>query len=222
MHILIVGGGRLVYFLARNYLGKGDSVTIVNRDREECVRLAKRLDCTVICAEGSHPRYLEEAGARTADVVVAVTPYDADNLVICQLAGRLFGVPRQVAIVTDPRNEVIFEQLGVSAALSTTSIISTLIEQSVARDQIIEMLPVEEGKVLVTELALQANSPAVGKAVMELPLPADCVIACVTRAGEPLIPRGQTRFESGDRVLLVVLPESREAVFDVLVGKGRG
>ncbi len=221
MHLMIVGGGQLVYYIARNYLERGHEVTIVNRNPAECERLARQLDVRIVCAEGSHPRYLEEAGARTADVIVAVTPYDADNLVICQLARRLFGVPRQIALVANPRNEQVFEQLGVSEALSTTSILTSLIEQSVARDQIVDLLPVEEGRVMVTEVMLEPSSPAVGHTIQELDLPAESVIACITRGGEPLMPRGNTLFKSGDRVLVVALPESQEATLDALIGKGR-
>ena len=113
MKVLIVGGGKTLYFLCRNFTAKGYEVVIINRNRGECVQLARQLSAMVVCGDGSDARILKEAGAMGADVVLAITPNDEDNLVICQLASIQFGVPRAIALANDPDNAEIFEKLGV-------------------------------------------------------------------------------------------------------------
>ena len=162
MKVLIVGAGKTLYFLCRNFTAKGYEVVIINRDREECVQLARQLSAMVVCGDGSDATILKEAGAMGADVVLAITPNDQDNLVICQLASIQFGVPRAMALANDPDNAEIFEKLGVSA-FSTTHIVGSLIEQRASLEQIINLLPVGEGRVNVTEIILERRFPGGGQ-----------------------------------------------------------
>ena len=211
MKVMIVGGGRTLYFLCRTFTAKGYEVIIVNRNREECVELARRLAATVVCGDGSDPGILKEAGAMAADAVLAITPTDPDNLVICQLASLQFGVPRVVALANDPDNVEVFEKLGVSA-FSTTRIVGSLIEQRASLDQIINLLPVGEGRVNVTEIVLDAHSPVAGKLLKEIDLPENALIAVVIRDNQPIIPRGASNLLAGDRVVLITLPENHGKV----------
>ncbi len=162
---------------------------IINRDREECVQLARQLSATVVCGDGSDADILKEAGAMGADVVLAITPNDQDNLIICQLASIQFGVPRAIALANDPDNAEIFEKLGVSA-FSTTHIVGSLIEQRASLEQIINLLPVGEGRVNVTEIMLDADSPVAGKLLKDIDLPENALVAVVIRDNQPIVPRG--------------------------------
>ncbi len=153
-----------------------------------------------------------------ADVVLAITPNDQDNLVICQLASLQFGVPRAVALANDPDNAEIFEKLGVSA-FSTTHIVGSLIEQRASLEQIINLLPVGEGRVNVTEIALDADSPVAGKLLKDIELPENALVAVVIRNHQPIVPRGATRLLAGDRVVLITLPENHGPVLKAFTGE---
>jgi trk system potassium uptake protein TrkA len=218
MKVVIVGGGKPVYFLCRTFLAKGHRVTLINRDAESCVAMARRLKATVVHGDGSDPRVLEEGGAHAADAVLAVTPRDPDNLAVCQLAAKQFQVPRTVAIVNDPDNELVFRQLGVRA-FSSTKILASLIEQHTALDDITGLIPAGEGKVNITEIRLSPNSPIAGKALRETVLPADSLIAVVMRDGNPIIPRGETVLHASDRVVLVTLPANHGAAIRAVTGE---
>lgn len=218
MKVLIVGGGRTMYFLCRTFLAKGHAVTVINRDPEECVRMARRLKVTVVRGDGSDPAILEEAGAHEADAVLAVTPNDQDNLAICQLARLQYGAPRAVALVNDPDNEEVFHRLGV-AAFSTTRTIASMIEQRTALDEITNLIPAGEGKVNITEVRLQPTSPVVGKTLRDLSLPGDSLIAVVLRNGQAVVPRGDTRLRAGDRIVLITLPANHGPVLRAITGE---
>jgi len=220
MKVLIVGSGKTLYFLCRNFTAKGYTVVIINRSREECVQLARRLSATVVCGDGSDAVILKEAGAMGADVVLAITPNDQDNLVICQLAALKFGVPRAIALANDPENAEIFEKLGVSA-FSTTHIVGSLIEQRASLEQIINLLPVGEGRVNVTEIILDADSPAAGKLMKDLVLPENALVAVVMRDQRPIVPRGGNQLLAGDRLVLITLPENHGAVLKAFTGDGK-
>jgi trk system potassium uptake protein TrkA len=218
MRVFIVGGGNTLYFLCRNFTAKGYEVVIVNKDREECVHLAQQLSATVVCGDGSDPKILREAGAMGADALLAITPKDEDNLVICQLASLLYGVPRTLALANDPDNAEVFENLGVSA-FSTTRIIGSLIEQRASLEQITNLLPVGEGRVNVTEIVLDSSSPVAGKHLKDIKLPENALVAVVIREGKPIIPRGASLLVQGDSVVLITLPENHGPVLRAFTGE---
>lgn len=218
MKVIIVGSGNTLYFLCRNFTAKGYSVVILNRDREECNRLARQLPATVICGDGSDAGTLQDAGAMGADAVLAITPNDQDNLVICQLAALKFGVPRTIALANDPDNAEVFEKLGVSS-FSTTQIVGNLIEQRASLEQVINMLPVGEGRVNVTEIVLDENSPVAGKMLKEIALPENALVAVVIRDGRSIVPRGSNDLLPNDHLVLITLPENHGPVLRVFTGE---
>jgi trk system potassium uptake protein TrkA len=218
MKVLIVGGGKTLYFLCRSFTAKGYEVVIINRNREECVQLARQLSATVVCGDGSDPELLKEAGAMGADAVLAITPNDQDNLVICQLASLHYGVPKTLALANDPDNADVFEELGVSA-FSTTRIVGSLIEQRASLEQITNLLPVGEGRVNVTEIILDANSPVAGKLLKDLDLPENALVAVVIRDGQPIVPRGANQLLAGDQLVLITLPENHGPVLRAFTGE---
>lgn len=218
MRILLIGGGKLTYFLAKQFASKGYYVTLINPDREEATTLARQLKATVIWGEGSALEILGEAGAYQTDVVLALTPQDEDNLVACQIAQTEYGVPRTIALVNDPDNQEIFEKFGVTVAFSATQIIANLIEKQASSEEIKTSLPVADGKINVTEIVLQPDSPAVGKTLNELPLPEDSLIACILRQDRTLVPSGDNCLQEQDRLILVSKPDSYGQLLRLLVG----
>ncbi|MBN1841005.1 MAG: TrkA family potassium uptake protein, partial [Deltaproteobacteria bacterium] len=174
----------------------------------------------VVCGDGSDAGILKEAGAMGADAILAITPNDQDNLVICQLAFLKFDVPRAIALANDPDNTEIFEKLGVSA-FSTTQIVGSLIEQRASLEQILNLLPVGEGRVNVTEIVLGTDSPVVGKMLKDIDLPENALIAVVIRDNQPMVPRGGNDLQTGDRVVLITLPENHGPVLKALTGEQR-
>ena len=208
MKIILIGGSKLAYFLAKQFASKNYYTTIINEDLEEAKTLSRTLKATVIHGQGSDPATLGEAGALQADVVLSLTTHDEDNLIACQIAQKEYGVPRTIALVNDPENQQIFEKLGITVAFSATQIIASLIEQQTASSDIQNLLPIAEGKVNVTEIALEQDNPAVNKTIDELQLPNGTLIACILRKGEVIVPNGENSLQALDRLIVIGQPES--------------
>ena len=208
MKIILIGGSKLAYFLAKQFASKNYYTTIINADLEEAKILSRTLKATVIHGQGSDPVTLSEAGAYQADVVLSLTTQDEDNLIACQIAQKEYGVPRTIALVNDPENQQIFEKLGITVAFSATQIIASLIEQQTATGDIQNLLPIAEGKVNVTEIALEADNPVVGLTINDVRLPNGTLIACILRQGEVIVPSGENSLRALDRLVVIGQPES--------------
>ena len=208
MKIILIGGSKLAYFLAKQFASKNYYTTIINADLEEAKTLSRTLKATVIHGEGSDPAVLSEAGALQADVVLSLTTHDEDNLIACQIAQKEYGVPRTIALVNDPENQEMFEKLGITIAFSATQIIASLIEQQTATGDIQNLLPIAEGKVNVSEIALEADNPIVGLTINDVMLPNGTLIACILRQGEVIVPNGENSLKALDRLVVIGQPES--------------
>ena len=219
MKIILIGGSKLAYFLAKQFASKNYYTTIINKNLEEAKTLSRTLKATVIHGEGSDPATLGEAGALQADVVLSLTTHDEDNLIACQIAQKEYGVPRTIALVNDPENQQIFEKLGITVAFSATQVIASLIEQQTASSDIQNLLPIAEGKVNVTEIALEQNNPVVGKTIDQVQLPNGTLIACILRQGEVVVPNGENSLQALDRLVVIGQPESYGQLMRLLCGE---
>ncbi|MDW8172516.1 MAG: TrkA family potassium uptake protein [Anaerolineae bacterium] len=218
MRVILVGGSKTVYFLTRQFMRRNYHVTILNRDPSLCRMMAQDTKATVVIGDGTDVDRLEEAGARQADVFLALTNHDQDNLIACQLAKNLFGVPRTIALVNDPDNEEIFLRLGVTVAFSATRLIGSILDQETDFDSITAYLPLAEGRVGVTDVELTEDAPAVGKTLVELELTDKALIACIIRDDEFIVPRGSTRLQVNDHLLLISHPEDLKQNIETLCG----
>ena len=219
MKVLLVGEGDSLYFLSRDIISKGHHVTVVDNDPAECTRLSRELNAIVVNGDGSYSTTLEDAGAIGVDVLLAMTPLDQDNLVICQIALLHFGINRSFALVNDPENEEVFRKFGIQA-FSTSGIIASLIEQQLMLDGITNLILLGGGKVNITEVLVKANFPVAGQTLHEIPFPNDALVSVVIRNHEPIIPRGGTILLEGDRVVLVTLAGSHGKALKIITGEG--
>ncbi len=219
MKVIIIGQGKLVYFLAKQFISKGYYLTIINQDMAEATALSRQLKATVMVGDGSNPLVLKEAGAYRADVLLSLTSQDEDNLVACQIAKKRYGVPRTIALVNDPEHQQVFEQLGITVAFSPIELLANLIEQQTDFEELKNLIPVAEGKVTVAEIALNHDSPAVGKTLQELELPPGTLIGCILREGEVIVPSGWTSLQVADRLILIAQPEHYGQFLRILTGE---
>ena len=203
MNVIIIGGGKIGFYLAKTLLEHGHSPQIIEKKRATCEFLANQLDIPIICGDGSSAEILEAAGIDQAQAVVCVTGMDQDNLVACQLAKKLYHTPRTAARVNNPKNAPILKQLGVDIPISSTDNIARLLEREIDASPIKQLISLNRGEASINEVELPPSYPLHGKRLMELNLPEECVVVSISRKGDFIIPRGNTQLLSGDKVIIV-------------------
>lgn len=220
MNILIAGGGKVGFYLARELSSKGHTISLIERRADRAQKIAQQLEnVLVIKGDACDAEYLEQAGIEDADVVIAATGDDDDNLVISQLAKISFGVKKVIARVNNPKNERIFRVLNVDKAVASTSIIVTMVEEEADLDELVPLLPIIKGKLRLVEGRVPEGSPIAGKKVEELSLPKDCILVAIEREEDLIVPRGSTVIEGNDRIIAIVKPEHEKTLDDIIKGK---
>ncbi len=217
--VIIVGGGRVGYFLAKSLLEKNIEVCVIESNKEIFELVSLQVDCPVILGDGSSTAVLENAGAPRASVFVAVTNHDHDNLIACQIAKQQFGVPKTIARVKNPKNEAVMQKLGVDITVSSTAIMSSVIQSEMPHSRMRQVLELHAGQLELIEYSLEAGSPVVGKRLREVQVPADCNIVSIFRNGEAVLPRGETSLEAGDQVLALVKGRAQGDLRRLLLGE---
>jgi trk system potassium uptake protein TrkA len=218
MYVIVVGGGKVGYYLTRTLLSEGHEVTLVEKEQGRVSRLTPEFGENVVLGDGCEVRVMEDAGMNRAECVVAVTGHDEDNIVVCQMAQRHFGVPREIARVNNPENEPIFHLLGIRETVASTRIIYSLIDQEVGTGESLLLAALKRGKIVIVTLDLTPESPAAGRMVKDVHLPGECVLAAIIRDDHILLPSGTTQLQSGDTVIAVAEPESQHVLRDALAG----
>jgi trk system potassium uptake protein TrkA len=154
-----------------------------------------------------------------ADVVVAATGDDEDNLVTSLLAKQEFAVPRVLARVNHPKNEWLFNaQWGVDQSVSPPHMLTAMVEEAVTTGDLVRLLRLEGGRSSIVEMKLEADSPGAGKALYELRLPVDSTIVAVLRDGHVVIPQPETVLSEGDEVVALAGGDAEQALRDAVVG----
>ena len=219
MYIIVVGGGRLGYYLVKALLAEGDEVLMIEKDAAICERVNKELGNVCLHGDGCETTTLSEAGTSRADMFITVTGDDEDNLVSCQVAKYKFNVPRTIARVRNPNNERLFKILGVDVTINSTNIILEHLAREVPSHPVTRLMSLQDKEVEIVELHIQAGSPAVGRALKDIELPARAAISLIIRPDQkPVVPRNDTVLEAGDRVLAVTPGEAEPALRAALTG----
>jgi len=218
MYVIVVGAGKVGYYLTRTLNAEGHEVILVENRASRVAALASEFGEAVVNGDGCEVRVMQDIGMNRADCVVAVTGHDEDNLIICQVAKREFQVPRQIARVNNPKNEPLFHLLGVEETVASTRIIYSLIDQEVETGESILLTALKRGNIVVVSADLKETSPAAGRMVKDIHLPGECVLAAIVRDEHILLPSGTTSLEAGDTVIGVAGPHDQQALREALLG----
>ncbi|HEY5349220.1 MAG TPA: NAD-binding protein [Candidatus Lustribacter sp.] len=223
MFILIVGGGKVGTYLARGLLKQRHEVVVIEKDARKIQMMSNLLESDIaIVGDGCDPNVLLQAGVARADVVVADTGDDEDNLVVV-LISKKHSNARCIARVNNPKNKLIFESLDSErpvTVISSTEIILDIIDDRVNATTLETLARLGKGDLELVQLSIHSDSPASGRRIADLALPTGSVIVAVDRgAGEVVIPNGETVFAPGDGVIAMIKHTARADVCSALVGR---
>ncbi len=218
MYILIVGGGKVGYYLTKTLINEGSNeILLIERNPQKVEIYTERFGSVIVQGNGDEAMTLERAGAGRADVVIAVTGDDEDNLVICQMAKKRFNVPRTIARINNPKNEDLFRRLGIDSTISATNVILNLIEQLIPERHFVHLMTLRHGDLAIVEGTIPADSPVNGQTLADIPFPAGVVIAAVLRGPELILPTGGTVLQEGDEIVAVTKRDQESALRDLLL-----
>jgi trk system potassium uptake protein TrkA len=212
MYVIIAGGGKVGWNLARELIDKGNEVTLIESRRTRYLTIEQELEHAVQYGDATELWVLERAGIQRADLCIAVTGDDEDNLLICQIAKEKYLCERIIARINNPRNRPWFELLGIQPAVSATDLILRLIEHEVPSYGLVHLLDLRDEQLEIIELEVTQDSPAAGKTVHEMDLPEGALIISLLRAGKGYVPKADSMIEAGDEVLLVLDPGLEDAI----------
>jgi trk system potassium uptake protein len=217
VYIIVVGGGKVGYYLTKTLLNEGHEVLLIERDVSKVETYAERFGSVVLAGDGAEAATLAAAGAARADVVIAVTGEDEDNLVVCQVAKQKFHVGRTIARVNNPKNEQLFRVLGIDVTVSQTNYILNLIEQAIPERAFIHLLSLRHADLAIIEATISEKSPVARRTIDDIELPVDCVIAAIARGPHLIVPRGSTEILPEDEIIAVTHREQEDELRRLLV-----
>ena len=216
MRIVIVGGGKLGYHLATIMLDRKHDVRLIEKNKLRCMRLANELDVEVICGDGTEIETLEDAGTQNADCFIAVTGQDQDNLVASQLAKRQFKAIKVIARANDPRNMDALRILGADIVVSSTEIITNLIEQEVDIAEMHLLATLNKGRAGICTMTLPPDTALGGVTLKDVDLPESSLVISIVRGDAMMIPNGNTVIHANDEIVAVCEGKSQKQLLRVL------
>ncbi len=209
-YIIIVGAGKVGWNLARELIEKDNEITVIESNRERYLTVEQELEHNIQYGDASELWVLERAGISRADMVIAVTGDDEDNMLICQVAKEKYLVDRIIARVNNPRNRETFDLLGIKPVVSATDLILRLIEHEVPEYGLVHLLDLPEQRLEIIEMELPGDSKAAGHRVGDLAMPEGSLLISVLREGTGFVPNAETVLQAGDEILAVLDPRVEE------------
>ena len=218
MYAIVVGSGKIGFYLARALLAGENEVVVIERDTQRANAAIEEFGSIVIASDGTEPTVQQEAGARRCDMLIATTGSDATNLVACQVAKWSFNVPRTIAVVTDPAHVPLFRSLGIDVTVSTTELILSHIQEELPAT-LVHLLPLQGASSGIVCVRVPADSPAIGRPLPVLGLPSGTALAAVvSKHGEVRTVSDDLRLEPEDEVIAITPPEKEDDLWRVLTG----
>lgn len=219
MYIIVIGGGRVGYYLTRELLKEGHEVLLIEQKAEIVERVNAEMGSVGICGDGCEAAILESAGTARADMLIAVTGDDEDNLVACQVAKYKFNVPRTISRVRNPKNENVMQKLGIDVTVSSTGIILEHIEHELPTHPLTHLINLSETGLEIVEIRIPDDSPNINRLLEEIKLPERSLISLVVHRGiTPEMPTPETLIKANDRIIAVTPTESAEELKNALIG----
>lgn len=219
MKSIIIGGGKIGSNLFKTLKERNHQVTLIERDKDTCLRIAEDICGDVIWGDGTDLEVLKEAGIEEAEIIAAVTGTDEENLVICKIAKVSFNTPKTIARVNNPKNTTMFKTLGIDNTVCSTEVIANLIDFELNKDNYRIIKTFENGSMILVEILIDKNNNWCNKEIKDLQLPEECVIVSVLHEKSIIYPRGNTEIINGDKVLAIT---SNQVLSDLINNKFKG
>ena len=220
MYILVVGCGNIGSHLTKAFGAVGNEVLVIEKDMLRCEAIRDELGSLDVAlhGDGTQMDVLKAAGAARADVLVAVTSKDEDNLAACQMAKHAFATHKTMALVKDPQNEALFKALGVDVTINNTHSILATIEEEIPGHTLVHLMNLRPMDMKMVSITIPPDAAVAGKLMEDVELPPQSFVTLVVKDDGPVIPSGKVVFNSGDDVIVVTSTEEEQLLYQILIG----
>ena len=217
--ILLIGGMEKAKVLGKSLVNKGFKVTIINKDLDDCMELARLKGVSVINGDGTKPCILDEAGVEDCDFSICLSSKDEDNLTASEICKKKYNVAKTVSLLSDPSKKEFFLKMGIDSVVSATQTVTNIIEQHAFVDEMTNVIPLGEGQARIIEVTVAKNSPVEGKKIKEITFPKGAIIGCIMRDNKTIIPGGDTELRGNDMLVVIADSANENEVINKLVGR---
>jgi trk system potassium uptake protein len=220
MYIIVIGGGKVGYHLSKALLDEGHEVLVIEKERSRIEFICSELGSVCLHGDGCEAATQAEAGAARAEMLIAVTGDDGDNLVACQVAKHRYKVPRTIARTTNPKNEALFRLLGVDVTVNSTNVIMENIQQEVPTHVLTHLFTIQDRGVEIVEIKIPADSQSVGKKIRDITLPSGSLLMLIMRRDQnPFVVNPDMVIQTGDQIIALTPTNFEEQLKAALRGK---
>ncbi|WML36421.1 NAD-binding protein [Clostridium sp. OS1-26] len=219
MKALIIGGGKVGYYLLKTLQEKGYKTVVIERDKKLCSKIAEEPNVEVVCGDGTDIDVLKDSGIEDSQVVAAVTGKDEENFVICQIVKINFKSSEVIARINNPKNRAVFKAIGVRKTVCSTEVIANLIESELDDNRIKVIQALERGRMILLETVVDRSATWCNKDISSLKLPEGCIIVSILRNDAAIAPKGDIVIKDGDKVFIVTSMDKRNALEKNLIGE---
>jgi trk system potassium uptake protein len=220
MYIIIIGGGKVGFHLAKALLTEGQEVLVIEKDRNRLDFITSELGGVCMAGDGCEAAVLAEAGAARADMLIAVTGDDEDNLVSCQVAKLSFKVPHTTARINNPKNEKLFHMMGIDFTVSSINVILENIQQEVPTHVLTHLFTLQDRGLEIVEVRIPADSKSIGKKVKDINLPTGSMLLLILRRDEePHMILPNTEIQTGDQIIALTPTANEDLLKSALKGR---
>ncbi len=217
MYIIIVGGGQVGYHLAKALLSEGQEILVIEKDTQQAEVIEDELGSVCMQGDGCEISVLREAGIERADMLIAVTGTDADNLVACQLAKYKFNVPHNIARISNPQNDALFRKLGIDTIVSSAQLILDHIAREIPTHYFTRLLALQQAQSEIVAVKIAHNASVVGKRIRSISLPEESIpLLIVRKEAEFVMPSGDVTLQADDQLIAVINTAQEEALLKLL------
>ena len=218
MYVVIVGCSEAGYYLARALVTGGHEVAVIERDLDRYRLVTEELGIVALLGDGSDTDVLGKAGAGRADVVVALTGVDATNLVVCQTVQHIFQTPRTLTLVKDPKNEPVFEELGIDVVVNWIHLALSALEEGIPGHPLRHLMSLRQPGMELVCVSVPPSADIVGKRLGEIQLPPNSFISLIVKRGRADLPSNHFLVEAEDELIAVTSSEDEQLLYDILTG----
>jgi trk system potassium uptake protein len=220
MYIVVIGGGKVGFHLGKALLNEGHEILIIERERHRIDLISNDLGAVAMLGDGCEVSTQADAGVARADMLIAVTGDDEDNLVACQVAKHKFKVPRTIARINNPNNEAIFHILGIDVTINSTDVIMENIQQEVPTHMLTHLMTLHERGVEMVEIKIPSDARSVGKKIKDIELPPGSMLTLIIRRDQkPLMAALDLVIQTGDQIIALTPTDAEEQLKKALKGK---